>query len=313
MTSRQLSVLLTLGAVWGASFLFIKVLVDAGVAPIGVSAGRCALGALTLVPLAYSVRKQAPRSRRTWALLALLGFVNFALPWTLFAVAAQHAPSGASSIANSSQPLWAAILATFLLKADRLGRLRVTGLFVGFFGVLLLMGKDLLHADSSGSLAILILLFATFCYGFSAVIIRRFLHHVPAIFLASAQLGFASLYLVPLALFRGDFPGAGIGTNAMLSLILLGAANSGVAVIGYMWLIREVGPVRAGVVTYLMPPIGVTLGWLVLGESVGWNLLIGLAFVVAGVALVQQPPLRALARRLSFPRGAEPAPGASGD
>jgi drug/metabolite transporter (DMT)-like permease len=300
MTNRQLAVLLALGVVWGASFLFIKVIVDEGVDPIGVSAGRTTLGALTLVPIVFAARAEIPRSRRVWGLLALLGLVNFAVPWTLFALAAEHAPSGASSIANSSQPLWAAIIVTLFLRADRLTGVRAAGLAVGFLGVLVLMGRGLLHAGNSGSVAILILLLATFCYASSAVVIRRFLAGVPSVFLAAGQISFAALYLMPLALLLGQAPGPSMGANALLSLLLLGAANSGVAVIGYMWLIGEVGPVRAAVVTYLMPPVGVTLGWLVLDEPVGWNLVAGLVCVVAGVALVQQPPLRALWRRGPF-------------
>ena len=305
MTGRQLTVLLVLGFIWGASFLFIKVLVDDGVGPIGVSAGRTVLGSLSLAPVAFASRRQLPRERRVWALIALLGLVNFALPWTLFAVAAEHAPSGASSIANSSQPLWAAIIVTLFLRADRLTGVRALGLAVGFLGVIVLMGKDLLDAGSSGSVAILIMLLATFCYACSAVTIRRYLGGVAPVFLAAGQIAFAALCLVPLALVLGQAPGPSIGGSGLLALLLLGGANSGIAVTGYMWLIREVGPVRAAVVTYVMPPVGVTLGWLVLDEPLGWNLLGGLVCVVIGVALVQQLPLRALWRRTAgLPRAA---------
>ena len=297
MTGRQLWVLITLGVIWGASFLFIKVAVDAGGHPIGVSAARTAFGSLALLPLAFLARKRAPRRPGAWLLLALLGLVNFALPWTLFAVAAEHAPSGASSIANSCQPLWSALIVTFVARQDRIRGLRAVGLAVGFGGVLLLMGGDLARTDTGGSVAILLMLLATLCYAASAVTIRVWLSDVPALFLAAAQIGFAALCLLPLAAVRGELPGPSLGTNAVLALVLLGLANSGVAVVGYMWLIGEVGPVRAAVVTYLMPPVGVTLGWLVLGEPVGWNLLGGLALVVLGVAMVQRLPVAALLRR----------------
>ncbi len=292
MTTRQLLVLFALAVVWGCSFLFIKVLIDAGIDPIGASAGRTGLGVLTIAPFAWRARARFPRDRRSWALLAGLGFLNFALPWTLFGFAAQHAPSGASSVANSSQPLWSAIFGTILLKADRLTGIRVLGLAVGFAGVLLLMGEDMLSAGSTGSTAVLIMIGATMCYGISAVSIRRFLSHVPAVVLAFAQLGFATLFLWPVALFAGAFASAQMGVGEWVSLVALGCVGSGIGVIGYMWLIGEVGPIRAAVVTYLMPPLGVFLGWLVLGEPIGWNLVGGLACVVAGVALVQGLPVR---------------------
>lgn len=298
MNFRQTTVLIALGCVWGASFLFIKVLVDAGVAPIGVSAGRSVIGALTLAPVGFHLRHRFPYRRGPWLWLALLGGLNFALPWTLFAIAEQHAPSGAASVANSSQPLWAAMFATLLLKGERLSGLRLAGLFVGFGGVIVLMGNGLFSAGSSGSVAILVMTGATFCYGLSAVIIRRWMRDVPALPLAIGQLGFCALYLAPIALLLGDAPTLAMGARAIASLALLGGFGSGAAVVGYMWLIQQVGPVRAAVVTYLMPPIGVALGWAVLGESLGFHLAGGLVLVVVGVVVVQRPPFAALLGRL---------------
>jgi hypothetical protein len=156
------------------------------------------------------------------------------------------------------------------------------------------------RAGSDGFVAIFVLLGATLCYGVCTVAIKRWLHDVPAVFLAMGQIGFAAAYLVPLSLALGQFPGPEMGGNAMLSLLLLGAINSGVAVIGYMWLISTVGAVRASVVTYILPPIGVTLGWLALDEPIGWNLVVSLVCVIAGVALVQQLSVRALWNRGPF-------------
>lgn len=298
MTSRQLAVLLVLSSIWGASFLFIKVIVDAGVGPAGLTAGRSSLGFLTLLPLAYRYRGQFPRSPRTWAALAGLGILNFGLPWTLFGIAESDAPSGAASVVNALQPLWAALFAIALLRSDRLGGRRAIGLLLGFAGVFALMGRDVLNSDGPGARAILILAGATACYALSGVIISRWLREVPALPLATTQIGFAALCLLPVAIVTGAYSNADFSLGPVASLVALGALGSGLAIVGFMWLIQEVGPVRAAVVTYLMPPIGVWLGWLVLDEPVGWNLLLGLAFIISGVALVQQVPVVALARRI---------------
>lgn len=302
MTNRQLALLAVLAVVWGSSFLFIRVIVDDGMGPAGVSALRTGLGALTLLPFAWRGRRGLPRTHGTWLALAALGLVNFAIPWTLFGVAAQHAPSGVASIANSTQPLWAAILAAGILHADRPSGARLAGLLVGFAGVLVLMGGDLFDVRGEGFTAILLMLLATFCYGVSAVSIRRWLTHIPPIPLASAQVGFAALYLMPTAFLSGSFDDATFTATTWVSLVGLGAFGSGLAVVFYMNLIQQYGPVRASVVTYLIPPVGVFLGWLFLDEAIGWNMLLGLTFVVVGVALVQGVPVR----RLLF-RRAEPA------
>ena len=308
MNSKQTAVLVSLGVVWGASFLFIKVLIDAGLGPFGLAAVRTSMGALTVAPVVWWIRGRLPRDRKTWLIVGGLGVLNFAVPWTLFALAARHAPSGASSIANSGQPLWSAIFATVLLKTDRLTGLRVLGLVVGFSGVVFLMGDGILDAGSSGSRAILIMLGATMCYGLSGVFIRRYLGHVPAVGLAAGQMAFAAVALWPLALASGAFNSVSMGAAEWGSILTLGAVGSGVGVVGYMWLIGEVGPVRASVVTYLMPPLGVFLGWLVLDERVGWNLAGGLALVITGVALVQGVPMRRLMLRAGIRPVAATAP-----
>lgn len=137
--STQLAVLLALAVVWGASFLFIRVLINAGVEPLGVSAGRTALGLATLLPFALRARGSFALPRSTWLALVVLGVANFALPWTLFSFGQQHVPSGVGSIANAAQPIWAAIFSTIVIRSERLGPRRIAGLVLGFAGVLVLM------------------------------------------------------------------------------------------------------------------------------------------------------------------------------
>ena len=299
MTHRQIAALFSLGLIWGASFLFIRVLADAGVAPLGISAGRTAFGLATLAPFAWFARRQFPRARRTWLALAGLGMVNFALPWTFFGFGEKHVSSGAASVINSGMPMWAAVFSTILIRTDRLTPARIAGLLLGFAGVIAVMGADLGDFGGNSVRGMLAIVLATVCYGFSGVAIRRWLGHVPALPLTIGQIGFACLLLMPAALATGAYSGASMGGAEWTSLILLGAAGSGIAVAVYMWLIAQVGAVRAAVVTYLMPPIGVSLGWLLLDEAIGWNLVAGLALIVLGVALVQGVPLANLAARVT--------------
>lgn len=287
MSTRQVAALLTLAFVWGASFLFIRVLADADVEALGISSGRTALGLATLLPFAWVARRQFPRDRRTWLALAGLGLANFALPWSLYGYGEHHVESGVASIINSGMPLWAAIFSVILIRADPFSPARVVGLALGFAGVVTVMGGDTAGVNGDSLLGMVAMVGATVCYAFSSVVIRRWLGHVPALPLTIGQIGFAAIFLAPVALATGAFDQARMGAAEWGSLLTLGAAGSGFAVVIYMWLIGEVGAVRAAVVTYMMPPIGVTLGWLLLDESVGWSLLLGLVLIVVGVGLVQ--------------------------
>lgn len=308
MTRPQAAILCAISLAWGCTYLFIKVILNGGIEPLGIAAARTALGAATLVPFAWRARAGFRQPRLTWFALLGLGVFNFAVPWTIFAIAGEHVPTGASAVANASAPFWSAILATVFLKAETLNPLRVAGLLLGFTGVIVLMGGGLsdLSGDEAGS--ILLILVATFCYSASAVSIRKWLAGVPAVPLATTQVAVAAAVLLPLALFTGAFDGADVSVRVAASIGALGALGSGLAVVGYMHLIQSLGPVRASVVTYMLPPIGVFLGWLFLGEAVGWNLLAALGLILGGVGLVQGVNLRRLLGGLPRPKVAAPIP-----
>ncbi len=296
MTAKQFAALSGVGLVWGASFLFVRVLLNAGVAPFGVSAARTAFGALAMLPFAFALRRQLPRSRRTWLAMAILGLLNFALPWTLFSFAGRLVPSGIGSITNSANPLLAAIVSASLFKFEPLTKRQIGGLVVGFLGVVALLGEDLANLGGSAPRAIALMLAAVTCYALSSASIRRWFSDVPSVLLAFTQVTFAAIYLAPIAYFDGSFESAHFGWEQWATLLALGAGGSGIAVVWYMWLIRNVGPVRASLVTYIIPPVGISLGWLVLDEPIGWNMLAGLVLILGGLALVQGVRLKRPAR-----------------
>lgn len=291
MTQRQFAILSALVVVWGASFLFIQVLLDAEIDPLGVSAARLVTGALVLAPIAWLARAQFPREPRLWLYLAGLGLFNFALPWTLFPISQQHIPSGVASIANSCTPVWASVLSAFLIAGEHFTLRRAAGLGMGFIGIVVLMAGDVGQVEGNATWGILGVVLATLLYGVSAVFIRMKMGSVPPVPLAMGQLGVAALVMMPIALATNAYEDAQMGSAEWSSLLVLGAIGSGLGPVAYMSLIQSLGPVRASVVTYLMPPIGVFLGWAVLSEAIGWNLVLASGLIVSGVALVQNIPL----------------------
>lgn len=309
MTSRQLSTLLLLAAIWGGSFLYVRVLVDAGMAPSGVAALRTSIGAVVLLPFLVAARRSIPRDAHTWLWMLGLGALNFAAPWLLVAMSQERIPSGVAAIVNSAMPFWAAIFAVMLTRGEPLRRRQVAGLIVGFLGVVALLGEGLASLRTDAMLGIGFMLLGTACAGLSSVIIRRWLGHVAPIPLTVGQLGFASAMLLPFAFAQGAYRDVETGAGEIASALALGALGSGLAVVLYMWLISQVGAVRSTVVTYIIPPIGVFLGWAVLDEPIGWNLVAGLGLVAVGVALVQGVFTAGLGRRMGVIYRRRGAPG----
>ncbi|HET7737013.1 MAG TPA: DMT family transporter [Tepidiformaceae bacterium] len=305
MTPRQAAALFFTAGVWGGSFLFVRVLVDAGVDPLGVAATRCGLGLLALSPLFLLVRKQIPREPRVVLLLFALGFINMVIPWVLIATAGQRIPSGVSSIVNSSLPLWVAIFSTFFLKTDRLSGVQVFGLLLGFGGVMVLLGLDgFTNLGGDASVGIACVLGASISYAFGAVAIRRWLPGTPTITLTLFPLAVATLIVVPLAALTGSYEGADLGAKEWGSMIAIGAGSSGVAGLSYMWLLGQIGAVRSSVITYLVPVIAIIAGWWFLDESVGWNLVAGIVLIIGGLVLVQRVPVGRIVRFVVPSRGA---------
>ncbi len=287
MTSRQFAILCLLAITWGCSFVLIRVMSDAGMGGPAIASIRTALGLATIVPIALMNRSQLRQTRWTWVKLAGLGLFNFAIPWTIFGVAAEHVPSGAAAIVNSTAPLWVTLITLFAMKQEALSGLKLGGVALGFAGVVVLMGDDLGNLGGAATLSMLVIMVATLSYGCSALYIRKTMVGVPPVVLAGGQIGFATIFLAPVALATGSYAGVDWNWGVVVSAVALGAIGSGFGPIAYMGLIQQVGALRASVVTYLIPPVGVFVGWLILDERVGWNMVGGLALILAGVALTQ--------------------------
>jgi len=272
--------LVALGAIWGASFLFMRIsATDFGA--FALVEIRLALGALILLPFTWQARTQLALAG--WWRLAGIGAINSALPFALFAWGAQHAPAGIGAITNSMTVLFTALVA-FLLYRERISTLRAIGLGAGFAGVAVLAsgkvgGSSVLPAVLAGTLAALL-------YAFGANLIRRSLIGVPASAVAGATLLCASALMLPLAM--ASWPAAPIGAASWLSAVLLGVVCTGAAFVLYYRLILRIGAPRAAAVTYLVPLFGVIWAWLLLGEGLTVSMAVAGALILGGVALSQQ-------------------------
>jgi len=276
LTPLELGVL---GAIWGASFLFMRVAAPAfGPAPLVEV--RLALGAIVLLPFLWRARAQFPL--RLWPRLALIGAINSAIPFILFAWAAQRAPAGIGAIANAMTVLFTALVG-FLFFGERIGTRRAVALLAGFSGVVVLASGKV--AGMSVGAAALAGAMASLLYGLGINLVRRHLTGLPPAAVASATLSVAALLTLPLAVVT--WPTTPIPLTSWLSAAMLGVLCTGIAFVMYYRLIARIGASRASTVTYLVPLFGVGWAWWLLGEPVTWTMVLAGALILGSVAFSQ--------------------------
>lgn len=273
--------LLLLAALWGASFLFMRITAPA-FGPWAMAALRVAGAAALLLPLLHW-RGHSRLLIERWPDLLVVGLANSALPFALFGYAALHLTGGLAAVFNAATPLFGALIAWLWLR-ESLSAWRVAGLLIGFGGVSALAWVKAGDTAAGGpALAVAACLAAPMLYGFSASFTRRRLAGVPSLAVATGSQLFAALALAaPAAL---TWPATPPGLQAWAMLAALSALCTGLAYILYFRLIAHAGPAFAMTVTYLVPAFAVAWGAMFLGERLTVPMVLGCAVILAGTAL----------------------------
>lgn len=285
MKARDTLDLILLAAIWGASFLFMRIAVPA-FGPVALAFVRVAGAALMLLPL-LAWRGEFGALRRHWRPLLVVGTTNSALPFICFGYATLSITAGLAAIFNAATPLTSATFAWAWLK-EAMTRWRLLGLALGFAGVLGLAWHKAGLRGSGVDLAVLLAIVAclagTLLYGFSASFTKRQLTGVPAMALAAGSQGAAALVLAPLAWSQWPTvpPGAGPWAAAIAAALL----SSGLAYVLYFRLIARIGPTNAASVTFLVPVFAVVWGGWLLDEAITPAMVLGGLVIIAGTSLV---------------------------
>ncbi|SCK59905.1 Permease of the drug/metabolite transporter (DMT) superfamily [Variovorax sp. HW608] len=281
---RWLVDLLLLAALWGASFLFMRI----GAAEFGAlptAAVRVAIATVFLLPLLV-MRGQWSAFRQHWKPALGIGVLNSGLPFAFFAFALLTLNSGLAAVLNATVPMFGALVA-WAWFGDRPDRSRIIGLVIGFIGVAMLAGRGAgFHSganESAARWAIAACLAACICYAFAASLTRKHLVGVPALATATgSQIGATLALVLPaLLLWPAQMP----SLRAWLALAAVGIACTGLAYILFFRLIEHAGPARALTVTFLVPVFAVFYGAVFLGEEITQWMLICAVVIVCGVAL----------------------------
>jgi drug/metabolite transporter (DMT)-like permease len=281
-----LGIYLALGVVWGCSFIFIKLGLEF-LTPFGVAFGRCALGALTLLAWAKYKGIALPKSKAMLFHLWVVSLLLNVIPGILFALAQTEVTSILAGIINAVTPLMT-LLAIMLVTRDEKPKIyQVVGILIGFIGVLTVLGAWKGLGDNP-LWAILILLAAVTCYGFSFPYSRRFIlpHKLQPESIAAGQVTLGALTLIPFFIYNGidryEFQ-----TAPVLAMLALGVFGSGFAYIWNFKVMALAGSAIASSVTYLTPVVAVIVGVIFLQESIYWYEPVGALIVLLGAAIGQ--------------------------
>lgn len=282
MKPRDVLLLLMLSCIWGSAYLFIHVVVGE-VGAFTVVAGRLTIAAIFLAPLAARRGGLLPARGARWPVLFLAVFYNV-IPFSLITIAEKSIATGLAATLVATMPLFTLIVAS-ASGTERPGAEAVGGLLIGFAGAVVVVGPALGDLTSSNALGDLIVVLAAASYGLSTVVARQTARG-SAMTLASGQTIFGAAIAVPLALAVDGVPRHGLSVEATLSWLALGVLCSGVAFVLFYLILESASATQASIVSYIIPIFAALLGWAVLGESIGPNLLVGLALIVVGVAAV---------------------------
>jgi len=290
MKLRSMLEMFLLSAVWGASFILIRLAGD-DLPPVWVALGRLTFGSLLMWVVFAAGRHKMPPMRLLVPLFVVALFNN-SLPFCLFALGERTVPSSIAGILNATTPIWT-LLIGLAVGGARATRLTAAGVVLGFLGVLgVVFGHSsgghfsgfVAESGSGGFLfGALLISIATFSYGVGAVGAKRWLQGVPPVVIATLQLSLAGLTLLPIAL-AGPHPTA-LHWQSVAAIITLGVLGTGLAYLIFFRLLATISPTRATAVTYVLPIWGLFWGFLA-GEQIHWTALAGVAVVLTGLLLL---------------------------
>lgn len=295
MSASDWALLILLSVFWGGSFFFTGLTVRE-IPPLTGALGRVAIAGAALFVVVLALRQSMPRTLEAWKPIALFAVINNVAPFSLLFWGQTHIASGLAAILNATAPLFTIIVANFATTDDRFTPARLVGLVVGFAGVVIMMGPDLIGAFDKQVLAQLACLAAAFFYAVSSVYGRRFRAQPPAA-LACSQMIVSTLIFIPIvALVEQPWTMPAPSAQALWALAGVGLVSTAAAYLIYFRILARAGATNLMLVTFLIPVSAILLGTLFLHEVLEPRHFAGMAAIAVGLLAIDGRPGRALVR-----------------
>jgi drug/metabolite transporter (DMT)-like permease len=263
--------------------LLIRITV-AEISPALLVFSRTAIGAALLLPIAF-LRVDLRPVLRHWRWIIAFAAIEIAIPWLMLGAAEQAISSSLAGLLVAGVPLVGAAIAAIVGGPDRVGRRQLVGLLIGFAGVAVIAGGDF---DAKNTMALIQVAIVVVCYALGPFILSRRLNGVPTLGIMALALTLTAVFYAPVALV--SWPATQPSADALASIVILAVVCTAAAFLLFAALIKEVGPVRATVITYVNPVVAATLGVLILSETLTLPMLVGFALAIAGSTLATRRP-----------------------
>ncbi|MBA2874747.1 DMT family transporter [Thermaerobacillus caldiproteolyticus] len=281
MNAKELTALFLLAALWGASFLFMRISSPV-IGPVLTIELRVLLAGIVLLLYAWLFKK-AMNIKQHWKEYLIIGALNAAIPFTFIATATLHLNASLAAIFNSTTPLFTALASLFFLK-EPLNAKKWIGIVFGTFGVFVLMGWSPVPFSIQTTLSALLSILAALSYGCAGVYAKKALTGVSSLSLAIGQQLGASILLLPLAIVH--IPTKPVSSTVIYSVLGLAIFCTAIAYLFYFYLLANVGPTKTLSVTFLVPVFGVIWGMIFLHEKITIGMIAGLAIILTSIFLL---------------------------
>jgi drug/metabolite transporter (DMT)-like permease len=279
--------LLFLAALWSPSFLLIKIGLE-DFPPLTLATTRVLVAAVILYAVLRARGQEFPRRWSIWRKFLVMGFFSNAFPFAMFSLGELYADSGLAAILNGTTPIFTVVLAHLFIGDERLTPQKVSGVLLGFGGILFLFLPELRRGFQGQNVVLGLTAFtlAAASYGVAMVYVRRNLRGLPPLVAPTTQLTVAAAYLLPVALLLERPFDLSPGLPAISAVLALAVFGTAMAFVVYYQLVERVSATFLSLVTYILPPIGLLLGAVFLAERPGRNAVVGCLFIIFGLMVV---------------------------
>jgi drug/metabolite transporter (DMT)-like permease len=284
MGIKEWGLIIILSIMWGGSFFFVDVALKE-MTPLIIVLCRVALASLILLAVVHVKGYKMPSSIGVWCAFLIMGALNNVIPFSLITWGQTHIESGLAGILNATTPIFSVVMAHFLTKKEKMTKNRVIGVLIGWTGVAILIGVDLIQSSSFEVMGQIAVLGAAFLYACAAIYGRRF-QNINALVVATCMLCCSTIMMIPLALFIEQPWNLSPGIMTMAALFGLAAISTALAYIIYFRVLATSGPTNILLVTFLIPISAILLGTIVLGEQLRWNAFVGMGMIFIGLIAI---------------------------